>query len=102
MKFVVKANLVLLAHLSARSLLVKQIQEKQKIDEELLREMHKLEKGEDNGFRIRADGTLEFQGRLCVPKDPALRKNILEEAHSSVFTVHPRYTKMYRSLRENY
>ena len=34
--------------------------------------MHKLEKGEDNDFRIRADGTLEFQGRLCVPKDFAL------------------------------
>ena len=72
------------------------------MDEELLREMHKLEKGEDSGFRILADGTLEFQGRVCVPKDSALRKKILEKAHSSVFAVHPGSTKMYRSLRENY
>ena len=42
------------------------------MDKELLREMHKLEKGEDNGSRIQADGTLEFQGRVCVPKDSAL------------------------------
>ena len=72
------------------------------MDEVLLREMHKLEKGEDIGFIIRADGTLEFEGRLCVPKASALRKKILEEAHTSVFTVHPGSTKMYRSLRENY
>ena len=64
--------------------------------------MHKLEKGEDSGFKTRADGTLEFQGCLCVPRDPALRKNILEEAHSSVFTVHPGCTKMYKFLKENY
>ena len=101
-KLVVEAGGALLAHLSARSLLVEQIREKEKMDEELLREMHKLEKGEDSGFRIRADGTLEFQGCLCVPKDLTLRKKILEEAHSLVFTVHPGSTKMYRSLRENY
>ena len=101
-KLVVKAGGALLSHLRVRYLLVEQTQEEQKMDEELLREMHKLEKGEDNHFRIRADGTLEFQGRLCVPKDSALRKKILEEAHSSVFTVHPGSTKMYRSLRENY
>ena len=71
-KFVVEANGILLAHLSARSLLVEQTQEEQKMDEELLREMHKLENGEDSSFRIRADGTLEFQSRLCVPKDPIL------------------------------
>ena len=101
-KLEVDASGVLLAHLSARSPLVEQIQEKQKMDEDSLREMHKLENGEENGFRIRADGTLEFQGRLCVSKDSALRKKILEEAHSSVFTVHPGGTKMYRSLKEDY
>ena len=102
MKLEVEANGVLLAHLSARSPLVELIREQQKMDEELLQEMHKLEKGEENGFTIRADGTLEFQSRVCVPKDSAIRKKILEEAHSSVFAVHPGSTKMYRSLRENY
>ena len=101
-KLVIEANGVLLAHLSARSPLVELIREKQKMDEELLREMHKLEKGAENGFGIRADGTLEFQGRLCVPKDSALRKKIIEEAHSSVFTVYLGSTMMYRSLRENF
>ena len=73
-KLMVEVGEALLAHLSARSLLVEQIREKQKMDNELLREMLKLEKGEDSGFRICADGTLEFQGHLCVPKDPALQK----------------------------
>lgn len=64
--------------------------------------MHKLEKGEDSKFRTQADGTLEFQGRLCVPRDFALRKKIMEEDYSSVFIIYPGSTKMYISLKENY
>jgi hypothetical protein len=36
-----------------------------------------------------------------VPRDQDLKKEILEEAHLSKFTIHPGSTKMYQDLREN-
>jgi hypothetical protein len=37
-----------------------------------------------------------------VPKDSAIKREIMEEAHHSPYTVHPSSTKMYRDLREVY
>uniref|UniRef100_A0A2N9GV60 RNA-directed DNA polymerase n=1 Tax=Fagus sylvatica TaxID=28930 RepID=A0A2N9GV60_FAGSY len=39
---------------------------------------------------------------LCVPNDPSIKKDILEEAHRSSYTIHPGSTKMYRDLRETF
>ncbi|WMV37061.1 hypothetical protein MTR67_030446 [Solanum verrucosum] len=41
-------------------------------------------------------------GRLCVPKVDELPERIMEEAHSSKYSIHPGSTKMYRDLREFY
>ncbi|WVZ70289.1 hypothetical protein U9M48_018966 [Paspalum notatum var. saurae] len=35
------------------------------------------------------EGVLWFKNRLVVPKDMELRKKILDEAHTSMFTLHP-------------
>ena len=51
---------------------------------------------------IGADGVLRLQDRLCVPNVDELRKKILEEAHSSRYSIHPGATKMYRDLRQHY
>ncbi|XP_022861028.1 uncharacterized protein LOC111381472 [Olea europaea var. sylvestris] len=45
------------------------------------------------------ENTLMFKGRLCVPKDEGIRKEILEEANYAPYAVHPGGTKMYRDLR---
>jgi hypothetical protein len=37
-----------------------------------------------------------------VPRDQDLKKEILDEAHLSKFTIHPGSTKMYRDLREKF
>jgi hypothetical protein len=44
-------------------------------------------------FHEDADGTLWFKDRLVVPKREALRKKILDEAHTSRYSIHPRSTK---------
>ncbi|KAA0032712.1 ty3-gypsy retrotransposon protein [Cucumis melo var. makuwa] len=44
--------------------------------------------GED--FSISSDDGLTFEGRLCVPEDSAVKTELLTEAHSSPFTMHPR------------
>ena len=53
-------------------------------------------------FEQGGDGVLEYQGRLCVPKVDEHQERILEEAHSSRYSIHLGSTKMYRDLREVY
>jgi hypothetical protein len=50
-------------------------------------------------FREDAEGTLWFEERLVVPKKEALKKKILDEAHTSRYSIHPGGTKMYHDLR---
>ena len=45
---------------------------------------------------------LKYQGRLCVSRVDGLQERILEEAHSSKYSIHPGTTKMYHDLREVY
>jgi hypothetical protein len=53
-------------------------------------------------FRLDSKGILWFEDRLVVPKDPELRKKILDEAHLSKFSMHPGSNKMYHDLRSLY
>jgi uncharacterized membrane protein YheB (UPF0754 family) len=53
-------------------------------------------------FRQDSKGILWFGARLVVPKDPELRKKILDEAHLSKFSMHPGSNKMYHDLRSLY
>jgi hypothetical protein len=50
-------------------------------------------------FRIDCQGVLWFNKHLVVPKDRQLRKQILDKAHLSKFSIHPGSTKMYQDLR---
>ena len=40
--------------------------------------------------------------RMCVPEYGELKRDIMEEAHSSAYVMHPGSTKMYRTLKEHY
>jgi hypothetical protein len=51
-------------------------------------------------FREDAEGTLWFKERLVVPSREALKKKILDEAHTSRYSFHPGSTKMYHDLRQ--
>jgi hypothetical protein len=45
---------------------------------------------------------LWFNNHIVVPKGHQLRKQILDEAHLSKFSIHPGSTKMYQDLRQNF
>jgi hypothetical protein len=47
-----------------------------------------------------AEGTLWFKEMLVVPKREALKKKILDEAHTSRYSIHPGSTKMCHDLRQ--
>ena len=47
-------------------------------------------------------GILWFEDRLVIPKNHELRKQILDEAHLSKFSIHPGSTKMYQDLKQKF
>jgi hypothetical protein len=53
-------------------------------------------------FREDVEGTLWFKERLVVPRRGALKKKILDEAHTSRYSIHPGSTKMYHDLRQQF
>ena len=61
-----------------------------------------IEGGRKPEFQIRDDGVIVRRDRMCVPEIGELKREIMEEAHSSAYAMHPGSTKMYHTLREHY
>jgi hypothetical protein len=49
-----------------------------------------------------AEGALWFKERLVVPRREAVKKKILNEAHTQRYSIHPGSTKMYHDLRQQF
>ncbi|GJU27605.1 putative reverse transcriptase domain-containing protein [Tanacetum coccineum] len=58
-----------------------------------------LQKGLDEMIKQRSDGTLYYLDRIWVPLKGEV---IMDEAHKSKYSVHPRADKMYYDLRDRY
>ncbi|KAG8483068.1 hypothetical protein CXB51_021934 [Gossypium anomalum] len=50
---------------------------------------------ESEDFGMNTDGVLCFRGRVCILKDPELRRLILKEARGGPYAMHPRGNKLY-------
>ena len=61
-----------------------------------------IEKGKKAEFQIRDDDMIVKGQRMCVLEYGELKRDIMEEAHSSAYAMHPGSTKMYRTLKEHY
>jgi hypothetical protein len=53
-------------------------------------------------FREDAEGTLWFKDRLVMSKNESLKKKILDEAHTSRYSIHLGSTKMCHDLRQQF
>ena len=82
--------------------LIWRIKSSQKNDPELVVIMDELKKGVNSDFVLMDDNTLKFKDRLCIPHVGGLRKELLEEFHNSIFTVHPGGMKMYSDMKQLY
>src|SRR6266540_1576371 len=80
----------------------KQIIAAQCNDEGITRIKRRLEDGEDLCLKQDQDGVIWFKNRLVVLKNLKLRKQILDEAHLSRFSIHPGSTKMYQDLKQRF
>ncbi|XP_021305542.1 uncharacterized protein LOC110431152, partial [Sorghum bicolor] len=49
-----------------------------------------------------ADALIWFKNRLVVPKVPELRHQILDEAHTTRYSIHPGSNKMYQDLKQRF
>jgi hypothetical protein len=55
-----------------------------------------------NCFHEDAEGILWFKDRLVVPNKEVLKKRILDEAHTSRYSIHLGSTKMYHDVRQQF
>ena len=53
-------------------------------------------------FHQDSEEVLWFKNRLVVPKNLELRKQILDEAHLSRYSIHPGSNKMYQDLKQRF
>ncbi|KAK5839668.1 hypothetical protein PVK06_008494 [Gossypium arboreum] len=100
--FSVLSDNVLVAELKAKPLLIHQIREAQKVDDELVAKRAECVSNMESEFQIDDDDCLRFRNRLCVPRSSELISMILNEAHCSRMSIHPGSTKMYNDLRRQF
>ncbi|XP_022887787.1 uncharacterized protein LOC111403491 [Olea europaea var. sylvestris] len=92
----------LLAHFQVRPSLIDKVREAQSEDLTLRTLKAEVSVGLRMDYVIRNDGALAMGNRLCVPDISELKKEILEEAHSSAYAMHPGSSKMYHTLKDHY
>ena len=80
--------------LDLKNTLRDRIREAQKQDYELQKF-----RGQDD-FTLIGDGMILFRDRVCIPNNAEVKKIMLEESHSSQYSVHPRATKMYQDMKK--
>uniref|UniRef100_A0A2N9F185 Reverse transcriptase n=1 Tax=Fagus sylvatica TaxID=28930 RepID=A0A2N9F185_FAGSY len=87
------------AYLSVKPMLMVEIITQQFEDPELYKLRDRVKAKGVIGFQIDEKGVLRHGNRLYVPTCGDFRKRIMEEAHSTPYTVHPGATKMYRDVK---
>nr|XP_019067971.1 uncharacterized protein LOC109119599 [Solanum lycopersicum] len=92
----------MIVFIEARSSLVEQIRAHHFDDEKLCIIRDKVLRWEAKEVVLDPNGVLRIGGRICVPKTGDLIRLILEEAHCSRFSIHPRAAKMYHDLSQHY
>ncbi|KAA0061618.1 ty3-gypsy retrotransposon protein [Cucumis melo var. makuwa] len=78
-----------LAQLTVQPTLRQRIIDAQSNDPYLVEKRGLAEAGQAVEFSLSSDGGLLFERRLCVPSDSAVKTELLSEAHSSPFSMHP-------------
>ena len=93
---------VLLATFHVRLVLIDKIRELQIQDPQIVKLRGEVESGQRGDLSLREDGTMVMGLRLCVPDVGDVRREIMEESHSSAYAMHPGSTKIYHTLKEHY
>ena len=96
-----RGEIARLSMLVVQPTLMERIVQGQTVDEFLKEKNDEIQKGKTTDFHISDDGSLRYRGRLCVPENEGIKRDILAEAHSTPYSIHPGSTKMYRDLKKH-
>ena len=88
--------------LQVTSHLLRDIKAGQHIYEDLVTIKERIKDSKYKSFRLDHSDTLWFGKRLVVPNQENPKKQILNEAHESLFSIHPRSNKMFRDVRKRF
>jgi hypothetical protein len=91
-----------LTQLKIESVLLQRIIDAQRTDKGMKCIHEKMEAGKANCFRKDDQGIIWFNVRIVVPKDAEVHQQILDEAHLSLYSIHPGSTKMYQDVKQHY
>ncbi|XP_070045446.1 uncharacterized protein [Nicotiana tomentosiformis] len=86
----------------AQSSLLERIKARQLDDPHLMVLRDTVQWGGAKEIVIGDDGVMRLRCRICVQNVDGLRDFILEEAHSSRYSIDQGVTKMYRDLKQHY
>ena len=92
----------MLAHFQWNSTMVTDVISKQLEDPVFVKLREEVNLKDRADFELGSDDALLKCDRLCVPSDEISRIAIMEEAYRSGYAIHPRSTKMYRTLKRRY
>ena len=101
-KIVMGDSQVFMASLIIQPSLIKKIKILQVDDAQIVRIIGEVQEGKRLEFNVSNDGVLRFGNRLCVPNDFVLKKEIMEEAYHTSYSVHPGSTKIYHDIWKTY
>jgi hypothetical protein len=91
-----------LASIELQPTLIGQIKEAQKGNASIDGIKSQIAAGKAPGFTEDEEGVLWYNRRLCVPSDSELKQVLLQEAHATLYSIHPGGTKMYQDLKEQF
>ncbi|XP_058111907.1 uncharacterized protein LOC131255231 [Magnolia sinica] len=97
-----QSSVVQLENLTIQPSLISQVIEAQQFDQWALFCKDEIIGKSQPGWQIGLDDGLRFQGRLYVPDISELKKALMDEAHRTQFTIHPRSTKMYKDMKRQF
>ncbi|XP_070029560.1 uncharacterized protein [Nicotiana sylvestris] len=85
-----------------KSSLVAEVKAQQYEDPTLVRLKENIQQCKITASEIGGDGSLRYQGRLCVPNVAGLQEKIMINIHQSRYSILPVLTKMYHDVKEQY
>src|SRR5262249_29330256 len=89
-----------LAAVSVQPNLYQRIFEAQRSDPFIVRSWPAMQSGSMKDFQLTNEGSVLYHGRIYVPFHGGLRQEILSEAHTTPYSIHPGTSKMYKRLKE--
>src|SRR5262249_37498949 len=91
-----------LVALQIQPTLVERIKAAQVGDSSIFEIKKRMENGRALEFHMDEDDVLRYRGKICVPGQEDLKKELLREAHYSSYSIHPGGNKMYYDLKKLY